>query len=663
MSRITHKMGFVSPLGEKSFFAEKQDLEEKGYYEGKINFQALVDYLKGNPKFQFYHENFISKRKKVVPNLSSFSTSVDTHIPLLASLENGEQYEMKMEGKLNKRIDRVVLRQSKIHFNFEFTTKKETEYNIGIKYEFFDENAIELKVYTYEDLEFLTKYLEVKIPEYLRNEVTSKFNVAFKAAKSDCNVIDNLYEFAPDFVIFNRNNTDLWNDLVSLSKCQINEESSFFSGSNENIAVLNILSNFPNKLYLFFALKRKPKLINTLMSKIDDEYEQDLIRVLCVVCMEVWTQRSIANAPFFLAEDKRTVVQKYPRVDSFEKGYCVIATKSSKEELKKERKTNFKVNKYNEAYEIGIVESRHDGFNFSPTSHSFDVHGYANPLDPLRTRIKGESFYIPAEIAFYLTEELVSSKKLNLLSNVLDAYISAPVATVSMITTVIRSTKQLLKNSIRSKIARRFRAALSKIKNNRRSTDEIVKKSNERELYNKLDDFIRDAKKSGIGLEEITFYDIIKNLRGVTPQSTKVAEAAEKGLIGKRIIEDEIFEALYTTYTKKPANNVSAFAFGGITYHRKSTPFEVFFKEFVHEGTHILDDLTKIAKNKSVLLKETQNIIHEGERMKKYVSRLTSDQLIEFRARIFEREFEIANNLKLDFKTVKKLVKFIKKNY
>ena len=49
--------------------------------------------------------------------------------------------------------------------------------------------------------------------------------------------------------------------------------------------------------------------------------------------------------------------------------------------------------------------------------------------------------------------------------------------------------------------------------------------------------------------------------------------------------------------------------------------------------------------------------------MVKYIKGLNKNQLIEFRARIFEREFELALNIELDFKNIDDMIKFIKKNY
>ena len=124
-----------------------------------------------------------------------------------------------------------------------------------------------------------------------------------------------------------------------------------------------------------------------------------------------------------------------------------------------------------------------------------------------------------------------------------------------------------------------------------------------------------------------------------------------------------IFNGFYETITGKSAKRVSAFARNGICHFRESTPIEIFFKEFVHEGTHVIDRINDLEKNLTKLVNETGNIIHEGEKMVKYIKGLNKNQLIEFRARIFEREFELALNIELDFKNIDDMIKFIKKNY
>lgn len=488
MRRVTQKMGYVSPLGEKSVFTNKQDLKEKGYYEGKINFQFLIGYLKNNQRFQFYHEKFISNQRKVVTNLSPFATSVDTHVLFLATWETGEQYEMKMEGKLNKRIDRIVLRQSKIHLSFQFTKKKETEYTVAIKYEFFDENAIELKVYTYEDLEFLMKYLELRIPEYLRKQISSKFNLAFEDAQSDCNVIDNLYEFAPDFVIFNRKSEYVWNDLVSLSKCQINEESIFFSGSNENIAVLNILSNFPNKLYLFIALQKNPKFISSLFDKIDPDYREDFLIVVSTICIQVWDQSSIDGALDYIYEP----INSYSYVNEVK--VLDQSITSSCTEFTPEQETGDIKNIKNKKYGLADMYNLYTGVPRQWDITIAFTRGFVNPLDPLRTEIDGETYYIPGILAAHLTDKKNSALLKTVFFNILDGYISAPTSVVKAASAAAKVSKEVAKKSLKYRIRTRYRAA---VRNFKRKSKSNIRKLTSKRAERHLEDFVKLRGKYG----------------------------------------------------------------------------------------------------------------------------------------------------------------------
>ena len=191
--------------------------------------------------------------------------------------------------------------------------------------------------------------------------------------------------------------------------------------------------------------------------------------------------------------------------------------------------------------------------------------------------------------------------------------------------------------------------------------DDVLKE--EERVNEKISDFIEEFKKGNLNISEIFFSEIIKNLDGVNEQSTLVARAIEKELIGKKVLADDVFQGLYETFTGKSAKKVSAFTRNGILYFRESTPVEIFFKEFVHEGTHVLDNIVKLENDSKKLITETGNIIHEGVKMSKHIKGLSNAQLIEFRARIFEREFEKALNLNLDFKTIDEMVKFIKEHY
>ncbi|MGG8496187.1 hypothetical protein ACQY1Q_07200 [Tenacibaculum sp. TC6] len=49
--------------------------------------------------------------------------------------------------------------------------------------------------------------------------------------------------------------------------------------------------------------------------------------------------------------------------------------------------------------------------------------------------------------------------------------------------------------------------------------------------------------------------------------------------------------------------------------------------------------------------------------MGKYVKDLNIDELVEFRARIYEREFQIITKQEVDFETFEEMIEFIKDNY
>ncbi|MEP0263116.1 hypothetical protein [Dokdonia sp.] len=181
----------------------------------------------------------------------------------------------------------------------------------------------------------------------------------------------------------------------------------------------------------------------------------------------------------------------------------------------------------------------------------------------------------------------------------------------------------------------------------------------------KMNSFIRKFKRSKDSLRLIFTSEIITVLRGVTNQSSKVADGLQNNDIIKRVFESPIFQSYYVEVLggKVDVTSVSAFAFQKTLYIRESSSVETFLKEIVHEGTHILDNKIKLRDNITKLVDETGEIIHEGEKMSKFIKSLNADQVFEFRARIFEREFELAAGLEPEYKTIKELIEFIKDRY
>lgn len=183
-------------------------------------------------------------------------------------------------------------------------------------------------------------------------------------------------------------------------------------------------------------------------------------------------------------------------------------------------------------------------------------------------------------------------------------------------------------------------------------------------IKSKIEDFFERVKNKGKPIKEIFISDIVKQLRNVTPQSTRVAKALSKDKIQKKVLDSNSFEIYAEIFGgKQDFSRISAFEYEGIMYFRENTPIDKFFNEIVHEGTHAIDRINLLINDYDELFKRTKSIIFEGKSVEKYIKDLNLDELIEFRARFYEREFQIASQQIPDYNTIEEMIKFIKEEY
>ncbi|WP_299713081.1 hypothetical protein [uncultured Tenacibaculum sp.] len=182
-------------------------------------------------------------------------------------------------------------------------------------------------------------------------------------------------------------------------------------------------------------------------------------------------------------------------------------------------------------------------------------------------------------------------------------------------------------------------------------------------LNAKIEDYFKIVKKNKTPIRLIFIDDIVTNLNGVTNQSTKITQAIKKGRIQKKVLDDDLFNFYYLHFGGDPKYYASAMEFESIMYFREITPVDKFFNEIVHEGTHALDRYNGIIDDYDELYKITKDLIYKENKIENYIKDLNLEELVEFRARFFEREFQIVTNQKPDYNNLEEMIKFIKKNY
>lgn len=177
----------------------------------------------------------------------------------------------------------------------------------------------------------------------------------------------------------------------------------------------------------------------------------------------------------------------------------------------------------------------------------------------------------------------------------------------------------------------------------------------------KIEDFFKRFKAKGKPINEIIISDIVKQLKNVTSQSTLVSRGLSKRKIGKKVYDDITFEAYFKHYGG--SGYASAFEYKTEMFFRETTPIDKFFNEIVHEGTHALDEANGIIDDYDKLFEVTKGILYKGEKLERQIKNLNLDELVEFRARFFEREFQIVTKQEVDFESLDEMIKYIKENY
>lgn len=203
------------------------------------------------------------------------------------------------------------------------------------------------------------------------------------------------------------------------------------------------------------------------------------------------------------------------------------------------------------------------------------------------------------------------------------------------------------------------------------SLDEVVnemeslKKEADKLVNQKIDNFINRGVKNGKKIGDISKKIIVRELRNVTSKSTEVARALDKGKIKlEKLDEKEFFDKIKEPGEKlEDLKNVNAAQIKDVIYLKNSTSLDKAFGEIVHEGQHALDELNKLIEDMPQLRKDTKLITHDKVSMQSYVDKMTDKQVIELRARIAEREFQMAAKQNLDFNSVEAMISFIFRTY
>jgi hypothetical protein len=141
---------------------------------------------------------------------------------------------------------------------------------------------------------------------------------------------------------------------------------------------------------------------------------------------------------------------------------------------------------------------------------------------------------------------------------------------------------------------------------------------------------IKTSKKTNLTqkglIKKITRESLAEELTGYTSQGNRVAKGIKSGDIEVNILGDELLEKFYIKKTQK-TSAPQAYSKGRNIYVRRSSDLRS--SEVVHEGTHVLD-----------FINEFKGTLFQWEK----------------RAYFFERQFQIAKKMFVEYPNIKDML-------
>lgn len=372
--------------------------EEKSQF-GKNNLFTL------KPEGFFYLANI--DRQQLFEDLQKFVENRQL-INYKADVYHGEDKESIF--RLNEKEIDVTVKINSIagiinfnnNFLFEFKLalhNQESKFELYIPFKYYKDSkyenkyAIILSFGRGNDLTTILGYLEKKLSDQTKDQITNEYFRAFKLAGSNRSILDYLYETAPDFVLVKRQDSDLLNDLLILSNERID-----ILGTNENISILNILAGIKDKKKFYDYVNQYPHLARSLFKEFSKRYIEDLIIAFAKIGMEVWEPKDLENAEVYSLKISEFDFDEDNVMDTriaYWSGY-----------LEKEKK-----------YEIGYTVHQFDN-SVSPTSSKAITLKKVLPFAPLKVALKETNVFIPAFVGEYLTSEQLDEDKNIFLNNI-----------------------------------------------------------------------------------------------------------------------------------------------------------------------------------------------------------------------------------------------------
>ncbi|MFT3979061.1 MAG: cysteine peptidase family C39 domain-containing protein [Ferruginibacter sp.] len=406
---------YSSPFGNKSLFTQ-----QPGYVE-YVNFQKLLkDFREYIGKVFYYDyinyeshlstpvssliklpEEWYELTDQVVKIVEEFIEIPLPEIPLSdpqkrrnIPFKDEQGKEVVFSGKLNIASGEVSLDSDHILFGFDLDPAEKkiafTDYFLykNSNRNFNDENvAISISAGNYEDYQVLSKIEKRYLKGDSQNYIVAKILNALKTAKNDPDTIGWLYSVMPDFVLNTISDDDLWNNLKQISK-----------NSANSLGILKLLiAAFPRHGIWVKKVQEEPFVMHYVFENFTKSLLPNLIGICMIIGAKIWQKKNYDNAISFLVETLE--LQTSGDNSLIIEGYCDYNSKEQN-------------------YEVGV--------NMTPLKFALPdgnvgtkPSGYVNTFDPLKVIIGEEVYYIPAFIAYYLSQEKLAEARKILINDAL----------------------------------------------------------------------------------------------------------------------------------------------------------------------------------------------------------------------------------------------------
>jgi hypothetical protein len=363
---------------------------------------------------------FSNNRNVLSYNLVAYNLGIITEFEI-----DNQVYNVKVElNTLSGQID--FSKQPRFKFRFNLP-KQEAEFKIIYEFIKFKNSAdcnrvaIILTFYKYVDLKIFLDKLNKELIKLSIDPIKKEFNKAFILAKGQSEVLDFIYETAPDFVLEDRKDLELYNDLILLSNQRIDTVR-----TNENISILNILDNFKDKKWFSNKINEDPTIVRNLFQKFSNNYIEKLILAVSKIGNSIWTiedKESAWNYELYYPELEFVYTDKTNVNDP----YMVS--------------TGFAY--YNEGlkmFKIGTAIFAYDSRVKLVPSNSREI----GPVElqyayiPMQLQIGKNTIYIPVFVAEYFTNKKIDEEWWTMLNNLVIGLLPETSASSRAVSTIAK---------------------------------------------------------------------------------------------------------------------------------------------------------------------------------------------------------------------------------